>query len=223
MAYVAPEFGSAAFNCPHCNVYSEMTWYFTVFKTHPEDRGWRRWGLDLATNSPGAVDFSGATCHHCGEVSAWLYGVMYLPQGSLAPKPHADMPDAVKEIYQEAASVVQFSPRAAVALLRLALERLMVELGAEGKSIDKQIGYLVEKGLSPIIQQSLDALRILGNEAIHIGEIDVTEQQTVASVFQLANLIVEQMISVPKHVQAVYEGLPESKLEGIEKRDGKIR
>jgi len=37
----------------------------------------------------------------------------------------------------------------------------------------------------------------------------------------LVNLIAETMISQPKHIDAMYERLPESKRQAIEKRDAK--
>lgn len=167
-----------------------------------------------------SIYFNAAKCEHCKETSAWINGLMYVPSGGNAPVPHEDMPDSVLAVYQEAANVSQFSPRAAIALFRLALENLVHELGAEGRDINAQIGDLVRKGLSPLIQQSLDSLRVIGNEAVHIGTVDVTNSQTCSSLFGLLNVIVEQMITVPKNIGSVYAMLPQSKVDGIQKRDG---
>jgi hypothetical protein len=41
------------------------------------------------------------------------------------------------------------------------------------------------------------------------------------SLFDLVNLIAEAMISQPKHLKAMCDGLPESEREKIEKRDKK--
>jgi hypothetical protein len=41
------------------------------------------------------------------------------------------------------------------------------------------------------------------------------------SLFRLINLIVENMISQPKHVDEVYASLPEAARKAIENRDGK--
>jgi len=49
---------------------------------------------------------------------------MIRPNVSNAPLPHEDMPDDVKEIYEEARQVSVFSQRAAAALLRVSLEKL---------------------------------------------------------------------------------------------------
>lgn len=53
---------------------------------------------------------------------------MIFPSGSNIPMPHTDMPESVKEIYNEAREIASNSPRAAAALLRLALEKLTEEL-----------------------------------------------------------------------------------------------
>ena len=49
---------------------------------------------------------------------------MIFPSGSTIPMAHTDMPESVKEIYDEAREIAGQSPRAAAALLRLALEKI---------------------------------------------------------------------------------------------------
>jgi len=47
------------------------------------------------------------------------------------------------------------------------------------------------------------------------------DRDTALKLFGLVNIIAEQMISNPKHVQDLYEKLPDSTRKAIEKRDGK--
>lgn len=122
--------------------------------------------------------------------------------------------------YEEAGRIVSESPRGAAALLRLAIQKLCVVLGEIGEKIDDDIKSLVKKGLTPMVQQALDAVRVIGNESVHPGTLDLKgDRDTAMRLFSLVNIIAEQMVSNPKHVQELYDKLPESKRKAIEKRD----
>ena len=106
--------------------------------------------------------------------------------------------------------------------MRLAIQKLCKELGRPGKDINKDIKALVENGLNPLVQKALDAVRVIGNNAVHPGQIDLRDDRATAeSLFGLINLITEKMISEPKRVNEVYASLPEGALKAIENRDGK--
>jgi len=97
---------------------------------------------------------------------------------------------------------------------------LCKHIGERGKKIDDDIASLVKKGLDVHVQQALDVVRVIGNEAVHPGQIDLRDdRQTAMSLFGLVNLIAEKMISEPRHVAEMYAGLPKEKREAIEKRD----
>ena len=110
------------------------------------------------------------------------------------------------------------SPRAACALLRLAIEMLLKHLGETG-SINDGIKNLVKKGIDPGVQEALDIVRVIGNNAVHPGQIvfdDITDVQTL---FQLINIIADVLITIPKKRRALYDNLPEEAKKAIEKRD----
>jgi hypothetical protein len=98
---------------------------------------------------------------------------------------------------------------------------LTKELGEPGKNINTDIGSLVINGLPVIVQQSLDIVRVTGNDAVHPGQIDTDDRETVGQLFKLVNVIVEYMIDLPKRVGGIYDSLPEEKKDGIEKKDKK--
>lgn len=124
--------------------------------------------------------------------------------------------------YEEAGKILTLSPRGAAALLRLAIQKLCALLGEKGKNIDEDIANLVKKGLSPLVQKALDSVRVIGNEAVHPGTLDLRDDvETATRLFEVVNIIAEQMISNPKHVEDLYAKLPEAKRKAIEKRDGK--
>jgi hypothetical protein len=160
-----------------------------------------------------------AKCSHCRQISVWFDGQMVFPLIATAPLPNNDLPDEIIADYNEARQIVSSSPRGAAALLRLAIQKLCAYLG-EKAEINTAIATLVKKGLSPIIQQALDIVRVIGNNAVHPGQIDLKDdQETAIKLFDLVNLIAEAMITQPKHVQAMYVSLPESSRNAIEKRD----
>ena len=75
-------------------------------------------------------------------------------------------------------------------------------------------------GLNPVVQKSLDVVRVIGNESVHPGIIDLNDNKDIAArLFDLVNIVAEQMITQPKQVQALYEKLPDSKKDAIDRRD----
>lgn len=146
---------------------------------------------------------------------------MVFPSHSSASLPSEDMPEDVKEDFEEARDVLTISPRSASALLRLALQKLMSRIGQKGRNLNKDIGNLVNEGLPPKIQKALDSVRVIGNKAIHPGQIDLRDDVETATVlFNLVKIIVDFEISQQKKVNAIYEKLPETSKEQIKNRNG---
>jgi hypothetical protein len=130
------------------------------------------------------------------------------------------MPADALADFDEASRVFTRSPRSSAALLRLAIQKLMVVLGEKGKKIDDDIASLVKKGLPVKIQQALDIVRVVGNNAVHPGMIDLNDDPgTAQALFGLVNLIVERMISEPMRIDELYGKLPPGSREAIERRD----
>lgn len=161
-------------------------------------------------------------CYNCDDIAIWIHNRLAFPTVGTAPLPNTDMPGDVKLDYEEASTILDRSPRGAAALLRLAIQKLCKELGEKGKNIDDDIASLVRKGLDVRVQQALDVVRVIGNNAVHPGQIDLRDDgATAEKLFGLANLIADIMISQPKHIAAMFEGLPEGARKAIEHRDGK--
>jgi hypothetical protein len=130
------------------------------------------------------------------------------------------LPEDIRNDYLEAQRIADRPPRGAAALLRLCIQKLCKFLGGEGKDLNTDIANLAKRGLPTEVQQALDAVRVIGNEAVHPGQMDLKDdRETAGSLFALVNLVAQRMISDPKHVQAIYEGLPKSAREKITKRD----
>ena len=161
-----------------------------------------------------------SVCFACSKISIWVHDNLIFPSQRHGPPPNQDLTDAIKKIYEEASSILQLSPRGASALLRLCIQHLCIHLGEKGENLNTDIGNLVAKGLDIKIQRALDIVRVIGNESVHPGEINLNDDpETASRLFDLVNLIVESMISRTKRLDEMYENLPAGKRDAIEARD----
>ncbi len=205
--YKSPEYKKTSFNCPFCNAYSRQIWQDLWFGQHEE-------------SLESLFDTDIAICSHCNKYSIWYEEKMIYPNLPGVELPNEDLKDEIKKDYYEAVGIVQKSPRGAAALLRLGIQKLCIQLGEKGKDINTDIGNLVKKGLPVKVQQSLDSLRVIGNEAVHPGELDLRDDiKTATSLFKLINFIVEKMVTEPKEIEEIYNKIPETKKSQIKKRD----
>ena len=212
MKYTAPDKKLSAFTCPHCGVYAHMKYSEHNFK---ED--------EICISFDECIDTNTATlarCANCGNKIIWIKDEYVYP--NLLPiSPNEDMPNVVKVLYEEAGLIYTKSPRAACALLRLAIDRLCNELGETDRDINKNIASLVKRGISVEVQQALDIVRVVGNKAVHPGQIafDVDSVETAETLFTLINLIVDRLISEPKRIDEMFDKLPENVKNAVKKRD----
>jgi len=205
MDYKKPEVFAGSFTCPHCGTIAQQNWWSIA---------WNRNSYANKNDNDLRISY----CTHCGQNTLWIVNKMFFPDSGNVPFPNSEMPLTVKEIYLEAASVYSKSPRGAAALLRLGIQMLCKELGESGKNINRDIAELVKKGLPEIVQQSLDIVRVTGNDAVHPGQIETDDSEVVIQLFNLTNVIVEYMIALPKRVSGIYSSLPSDKIDAIKQR-----
>ena len=217
---------SKAFQCPVCSGFSSHLWTYNP--------------IDINGNYNESIKFIIiAQCQACNEFSIWITNEIQISSSRFVlntsdatltlifpnvaegiPEPNNDMPDDVKEIYIEAGEVLNISPRASAALSRLAIEKLVAHLNAQGKDLNTQIGSLVSKGMPIEIQQMRESVRVIGNNAVHPGQIDIKDNKELAlSLLSFINLIVDNRITQPKKILDTYNLLPESYRNSIERRD----
>lgn len=206
-AHVAPFREGRAFNCPHCRVFSRQRWN----DLHAQDDSGRYLQVE---------GFRVVVCTSCLAVNIWHYDQMIYPDVGLGDPANPDLGAEIVADYEEARRIAEKSPRGAAALLRLCIQKLCTQLGKPGKNINSDIAALVADGLPTSVQLALDTVRVIGNEAVHPGTIDLRDDKdTVRSLFSLINFIASKMISEHREVAAIYSMLPANKRDEIAKRD----
>jgi hypothetical protein len=207
--YIPPSLLATAFNCPFCSAFAKQDW--------------GRLMISYGSHGEPIPKADSCYCTHCKRYTLWVDKKMVYPIFSSAPLPNADMPEDVRQDYEEARSIVTTSPRGAAAMLRLAVQKLCKHLGEPGKHIDTDIKSLVAKGLPEAVQQALDSVRVVGNNAVHPGQIDFTDNAGVANgLFAMLNFICENRITQPKMISQFYQATVPADTQGhINKRDGR--
>jgi len=218
--YYPPTFAQGQFHCPNCGVYSKQFWAHLNAS--------RIWSGDYVVDNNS--DFNEnlkkewriSKCEHCGGYIIWLNTQIIFPEKITVDSPNDDLNSDIKKDYLEAAEIFNKSPRGAGALLRLALQKLLKQLGENGENINGDIKNLIGKGLNSTIQKGLDFVRVTGNNAVHPGQIDLDDnKEIVEKLFQVINFIAEKMITEPNEVEKLFNGLPEEEKEKIKQRDEK--
>ncbi|MFC3193213.1 DUF4145 domain-containing protein [Marinicella sediminis] len=217
--YKPPKHKASAFNCPICNAYAQMKW-FDLSGIEAKNRG----GRAFATIN----NIVACRCSHCLSHSLWKangdqvrkYIMIYPPVGGGVP-PHQSMPENVKLDFEEARKVFNLSPRGSAALLRLALQKMMIHLGEDGTNIHANLKSLVQKDILPSrILKAIDMTRIVGNESVHPGRMLDEDRDAVAEhLFLFLNLVVEKGIAEQELIDEMYAKTPEGKRVNIGETD----
>ena len=104
-----------SFTCPHCGTLSLM--HYTCISY----RGYEVISL-TENNREGDNWLNIASCHNCKKKTIWINNIYAYPD-DVAEEANPEMPEAVKQLYNEAGLIYNKSPRAACALLRLAIDK----------------------------------------------------------------------------------------------------
>jgi len=192
--YTPPRFKEAGFHCPHCGVYAHQNWFDVTLEGGSDDSG---------------ETLSLGTCEKCSRFSLWIDGEMIYPPSADLPLPRMEMPEEVRAVYLEARRTLDASPRAASALLRLAIRGLISHLG-ETEDIAENLESLNRRGLDEKIQIALQRVRMVGEGAVEPGMIDSGDgDETARVLFEILNLIVDALMVQPRRVDEMLGKLPE--------------
>jgi len=242
-----PQYNHNKFMCPHCLAVAKQDWFsgdqvnyaihglykhdFLSYREHVSDyqAGAIKAFLEhMQIKLPKYVDnrllpnnLSIARCQACDDFSVWIDTKIIYPKSIPIELANEDMDDDIKELYNEAKSIFLDSPKGATALLRLSLQKLLIQIGKDGKNINANIKELVNDGLNVKVQKALDILRVVGNNAVHPGQIDLDDNKDIAlKLFKILNLIADEMITKPKDIDSLYEDIiPEDTKKHIKERD----
>lgn len=242
------KYQSKKFICPHCNVLAQQEWIkgddvadkfiylnnhiFLDYRNNIKDyqqtsiKLFLEHSSEIIKNSINYIfpsNFAISECQSCNNFALWVDKQIVYPKNISVEAPNSDMNQDIQDLYKEASSILFDSPKGSAALLRLALQKLLIQLGEKGKDINCDIANLVAKGLSPKVQKALDLVRVIGNESVHPGTINLDDNRDIAlRLFRLLNFIADETITKPKEIDDLFEDIiPENKKNAIEKRDNK--
>lgn len=242
------KYGSETLSCPHCKTLSKQDWTtgrllsdivkniyhqnFLDYRISIQDynqEAIQKFLNTMSTRIPKGIEaylstsLAISTCQACKDFTLWVNKEVVYPRNIIVDVPNSDMDKDIQDLYNEAAIILFDSPKGAAAILRLALQKLLLQLGEENSKIDRNIKSLVEKGLNPKIQKALDFVRVVGNQAVHPGEINLDDNKEIAiALFKILNLIANDMITVPKEMDDLYNDIiPDDVKDQIDQRDGR--
>ena len=199
-----PEFKKDGFICPKCHKQAHQHWQ----------------ALTTPMEGYTVTNAGISQCNRCRDVALWFNKKLVYPTESTAPSVNVDCPKEIKPFYEQARNVLQLSPIASCALLRLVIEKIIDSIVEGNDSLNAKIGKLVGKGLDERIQQALDSVRVIGDNAVHPLYMDLKDDEpTARKLFDLVNIIVSSTISTDKKIKDVFSGLPDPAKKQITERD----
>lgn len=241
-----PKYKDDKFQCPHCDTFATQKWFdaeeagttameiinylYLNYRSSinvTSQQSINSFLNNIDNNFQNRIyqfvpkNFSIATCLSCEESTLWVNKKIIYPKKVTVPLPNEDLDEDIKALYFEASSILIDSPKGSTALLRLALQKLLRQVGKSGKNINNDIKELVAEGLNFKIQQALDLLRVIGNNAVHPGQINLDDNAEVAEkLFSILNFIADELITKPKELESLYADLiPSETQEHIKQRD----
>lgn len=238
----APKYMRPSFACPLCGALAAQEWRELYVPNGKGGFGHLQNKRQLDTQpaaGPRFIDplWAASKCYACGNHSIWLHGSLVYPDPlsarvAVAHAPHEEMPADAADLFREAVAVLPFSRRAAAALCRASMERLVKILDPDSPrraKLDERLVRL-EGRVSTSTIDLLNVLRHVGNTALH-GEqdgdgsaiiyIDEDDETIAETFFLVINTLVDELITKPRRAAELYGTLPEGVRNAYESKAGR--
>lgn len=198
-----------AMTCPHCGSAAIFTQHPVLkcflkageLRTYADDYG-RTYGTSFRSITDECEFYAPELvclwrCPNCKNLTLEVAGEIVFPTGSGIPAVDC-MPQEAKEVFEEAQSIINLSPRAACAMLRICVERMVNAAEAQGGNLSQKIESL---NLPPKLTKLAHACRLVGNDAVHNNVIDFSvgsdEAQAVSGALsRFANRLAEELFGM---------------------------
>lgn len=241
----APKHMKSSFNCPRCGAFTGQDWFDLQGQPVDGSYGARELkdstlvGVSRPTGaSAEQARWTASKCFACKNHSIWVHTTLAYPDRQAAVRdseqvPNDDMPQDAADLFNEAVAVLPYSRRAAAALCRASMERLVKSLDPDcprRAKLDERLARL-EGRVSSTTIDLLNVLRHVGNTALH-GEQDGDgsatiyvdeDDETIAETFFLViNTLVDELITKPRRTAELYKNLPEGVRSSYEAKAGRV-
>lgn len=114
-----------------------------------------------------------------------------------------EVPERIRILYGEAQAVKRVSARSFVGLIRVALEAVTKEKGAEGKDLFNKIEWLIQKKeLPPVFGEMSHIARKIANLGVHDAETEV-QPSFATTVDEFFRAIIEYIYIAPAKVDQI--------------------
>ena len=125
--------------------------------------------------------------------------------------PNEDLTNEQKQLFNEAKDIFDISPKAAGALLRCVIERILRDK-FQGKLGQSLLGKIlndeeVKKELGGELIEMCNACKLIGNDAAHSSLMIYEDEskQEIELLFELINAIAEELLSKPRKRQEMLD------------------
>ena len=145
-------------------------------------------------------------CPGCGRLCLEVDREIAYPLGS-SVEPNQHMPTDAQDIFREAQGIINASPRAACAMLRVCVERMVNARKPQGKNLAEKTESL---NLPDNMRKLANVCRLVGNDAVHSNAINfsVGSDEALAvseALTRFANRLADELFGMQEEADALEE------------------